>query len=372
MPKRYGNIYQKIYTLENLKLAHKRAKKDKSFYKEVKMVDSNPDYYLNKIKNMLKYKTYKVLQSDYVMFEKSDKGKIRKIFKLDYFPHRVIQHAVLIQIEDIMFKNLTKNTYSSLPNRGIHKALKELDYSLKNDISGTQYCLQLDIKKFYPSINHEINKLQYRKKFKDKDLLWLIDMLIDSLCLDFNGEKLESFDKYDKYNLHGIAIGALFSQWDGNYYMSELDHYLKEDLKVKHIFRYCDDIIVLGSNKEELREINNIIGEYVENNLKLKIKGNYKIFPVDKQGIDFVGYRHFRYYVLLRKTTSKKLIRTMRGIINKINNGGEMNHKDYSSINSYKGWLRYCDGYNLYKKWILPLEPYHKKYYEENIKRSKK
>ena len=358
--------------MDNLKLAHKRAKQKKSFYKEVKMVESNLDYYLKQIQDMLKNKTYSVTQKDYVMFEKNDKGKTRKIFKLEYFPHRIIQHAIMIQIEDIIFKDLIDNTFASLPTRGIHKTLKKLDYDLKNNPSDTQYCLQIDIKKFYPSINHEINKSQYRRKFKDPDLLWLIDMLIDSLCLDDEGDMICSLNSISEDNRKGIAIGALFSQWDGNFHMSKFDHWLKEDMKIQYYYRYCDDLVILSRSKDELHQIRKAIETRLNNVLKLHMKNNYKIFHVDKQGIDFVGYRHFRKYILLRKSTAKNLIRTMRSIKNKIDNGGNFTESDYGSINSYRGWLEWCDGYNLYVKWIKPLEPHYKKYYEEVIKSESK
>ena len=179
--KRYGNIYHKIYDIDNLRLAHKKARKDKSYYNEVKMVDSNEDYYLKQIQTMLKDKTYFVDENDYTMFEKSDKGKIREIYKLDYFPHRIIQHALLNQIEDIYLRSLIDNTFSSIHKRGIHRTLKKITFDLRNFEDKTQYCLQIDVKKFYPSINHEVSKHQHERKFKDGDLLWLINMLIESL-----------------------------------------------------------------------------------------------------------------------------------------------------------------------------------------------
>lgn len=96
------------------------------------------------------------------------------------------------------------------------------------------------------------------------------------------------------------------------------------------------------------------------------------MYPVDIQGIDFVGYRHFRTYILLRKSTSKRLIRRMRDIQNKIDSGGQFNYSDYCSINGYMGWLKWCNGHNLYVKWIEPLMPYYHEYYENQIKNKRK
>lgn len=353
--KRYNNIYEKIYKIDNLKLAHQRAKKDKSFYQEVKMVDGDEEYYLTKIQDMLKNKTYSVSESDYVMFKKMDKGKEREIYKLDYFPHRIIQHALLIQIEGILYKGFINNTFASLPNRGVHAALKKLNYDLKHHDKETTYCLQIDVKKFYPSIHHDVLKSQFRRKFKDESLMWLIDMLIDSL-----GGK------------QGIAIGSLFSQWARNFNLSQFDHWMKEEKKVSFYYRYMDDVIILSNDKERLHNLLPEIKEYLSTFLHLDVKGNHKIFPVEKQGIDFVGYRHFRKYILLRKTTSKNLVRKMRDIKKKIAAGGNLSYKDYCSINSFKGWLKWCNGHNLYKEWIQPLEPHQEKYYREVIKNESK
>lgn len=242
----------------------------------------------------------------------------------------------------------------------------KLDHDLRTDVKNTQYALQVDIKKFYPSINHEVNKAQYRKKFKDKDLLWLIDMLIDSLCLNDNGYIIEE-ESVQKEERKGIAIGSLFSQWDGNFYVTPLDNWLKHTKKVEYLYRYCDDVVILAKTKEELHGIRKEMKMFLQEELKLTLKDNYKIFPVDKQGIDFIGYRHFRRYILLRKTISKELIRCMRNLLIRLENGQEMTNTDFCSVSSYKGWLEWADGYNLYKEYIEPLIPYCQEYYRKNI-----
>lgn len=87
--KRYGNLYEQIYDMKNLELAHQNAKKGKGWYKEVKMVDENPEYYLGLLQQMLINKTYHT--SEYQTFIKKDSGKEREIFKLPYFPDRICQ-----------------------------------------------------------------------------------------------------------------------------------------------------------------------------------------------------------------------------------------------------------------------------------------
>ena len=95
--KRYGNIYSKIYDYNNLELAHKNARKNKTYYSDVKKVDLNLDEYLIQLQNMLIWKTYKT--SEYEVFTVNDKGKEREIYKLPYFPDRICQWAIMLQIE---------------------------------------------------------------------------------------------------------------------------------------------------------------------------------------------------------------------------------------------------------------------------------
>jgi hypothetical protein len=350
--KRYGNLYEKIYSYENLQLAHQKARKDKSFYNEVKMVDANEEYYLLQIQNILIWKTYSVKSSDYTMFKKMDKNKEREIFKLDYFPHRIIQHALINVIQDIFLKSFIDNTFASIPNRGIHLCLKRMNKDIKNNKEGTKYCLKMDIHKFYPSVNQEILKKLFRRKFKDKDVLWLIDMIINSM----EGEK-------------GIAIGSLFSQWAGNYYLTFFDHWLKENKHIKYYYRYCDDLVTLHSDKDFLHQIRKEIQQYLLNKLDLELKNNWQVFPTRIRGIDFVGYRHFDDYILLRKSTAKNMKKKLKKMYKRCKRGISLTYSEWCSINSYKGWLKWCNGYNLYLKYIKPLEFYTNKYYMEEIKK---
>lgn len=108
---------------------------------------------------------------------------------MPYFPDRITHHAVMNVLESIFLSTFTKDTYSCIKKRGIHGASNSVKNSLK-DISGTKYCLKFDIKKFYPSINHDILKKLLRKKIKDRDLLWLLDEIIDSANKWFANRKL--------------------------------------------------------------------------------------------------------------------------------------------------------------------------------------
>lgn len=330
-------------------MAHYNASKGKGFYKGVQEVEQDLEGHLTQIQNMLIWKTYKT--SPYEIFTKICGKKEREIYKLPYFPDRIVHWAIIQVVEPIFLKRLNGCTHSAIPGRGIHSALKQVDKYITSDKEGTKYCLKIDIEKFYPNLDHVILKQMYRRMFKDEDLLWLLDEIIEST----NGDK-------------GVPIGNYLSQYSGNLYLAKFDRHLKEDLSVKYYTRYMDDIVILHSEKKELHKLNEYIKCYLQRNLSLNVKPNDQVFPTRVRGVDFVGYRHFGDYILLRKSIAQKLKKTMRKINKKLAKGGVFDFTDYCSINSYKGWLKWCNGYNLHKKWIEPLESECDKYYKEVIK----
>lgn len=368
--KRYGNLYEKICSMDNLKLAHKHARKGKGWYEEVKEVNANEEYYLKLLQDMLLNHTYKT--SEYETFMKKDGQKERMIYKLPYFPDRICQWAILQVIEPYLMRNFIPNTYSAIPKRGIHAAYKDVRKAIDTDIKGTQYCLKLDAKKYYPSINHNVLKAKFRRLFKDADLLWLLDEIIDSIATaDIkNLQDLYLLDEDIDYET-GIPIGNYISQYAGNFYLSSFDHWIKEEKKVKYYFRYMDDIVIFGESKSELHQLRREADQYFRTELKLTIKDNWQVFPTFDRGLDFVGYRFFLEYTLLRKSTCKSFKQKMIHIKKKIDRGGEMNYSEWCSVNSYDGWLKYCDSYRLKQKYLELLKPYANEYYLRHIKTKK-
>lgn len=349
--KRCGNIYEKIYDMENLKLAHKNARKDKLFYQEVKMVDSDPEFYLGQIQTMLKEKIYKV--SPYTVSTINDKGKQRELMKLPYFPDRIIQWAILLQIEPVFMKTFCYHTCASIKDRGIRRASELTDKYMKDKFNSS-YCLKIDVSKFYPNINHSALKGLLLRKFKDKNLLELLFQIIDSTP----GEK-------------GVPIGSYLSQFLANFYLSYFDHWLKETMKVKCVVRYMDDIVVFSYSSSYLHWLKRQMDIYLNDNLKLTIKSNWQVFPTAIRGVDFVGFRHFYGYKLLRKCTCKKMKRKMLQIKKKQDSGNMINFNQWCAANSYNGWLNWCNSYRLRMKYFTPVQPSLDRYYNKVVKERK-
>ncbi|MCZ8021193.1 MAG: reverse transcriptase/maturase family protein [Cyclobacteriaceae bacterium] len=310
--KRINNIFEKIVSIENLQLADKKAQKGKANQYGVKLHLKNQESNIIQLHHTLISGKYKTSQYDvFTIYE----PKERLVYRLPYYPDRITHHAVMNILEPIFVETFTKDTYSCIKGRGIHK----LFYTLKEDLkdqANTTYCLKFDIKKFYPSINHDVLKSMLRKKIKDARLLQLLDEIIDSAP--------------------GLPIGNYLSQYLANFYLSYFDHWIKEEMKVKYYYRYADDIVILNSCKQTLHDLLIKIKQYLRN-IKLEVKENHQVFPVTSRGIDYVGYKFYHTHTLIRKSIKKSFARKIAS------------NPNHTSKASYLGWLKHCNGKHLTK-----------------------
>lgn len=322
--KRIGNLYDKICSLDNLKLADEKARKGKLLSHGVKKHDLNREENILKLREMLLNGTYKT--SRYEIF-KIYEPKEREIYRLPYFPDRIVHHAVMNVLEPIWVSIFTADTYSCIKNRGIHAAAKSLKQVLKDNPEGTTYCLKIDVRKFYPSIDHGVLKGLVRRKLKDKKLLALLDEIIDSA--------------------DGVPIGNYLSQYFANLYLAYFDHWIKEDKKVKYYYRYADDIVILSESKTYLHSLLREIKAYF-GDLKLEVKKNWQVFPVKARGIDFVGYVFYHTHTRMRKSIKQRFCRRMARLNKRKTEVTEEVFKQ--AICPWWGWAKYCDSKNLIQK----------------------
>ena len=295
-------------------LADTKARKGKAGQYGIVAHDKKREGNISALHEALKNKTYRT--SAYSTF-KVYEPKEREVYRLPYYPDRIAHHAIMNILEPIFTNAFTADTYSCIKRRGIHGAARAVKQALK-DRPGTEFCLKLDIKKFYPNIDHAILKALLRRKFKDSDLLWLLDEIIDSAP--------------------GVPIGNYLSQYFANFYLTYFDHWIKETKRVKYYFRYADDLVILSHSKQQLHELLTEIRNYLQQNLNLTVKGNYQVFPVAARSIDFVGYRFYHTHTLLRKSIKQNFAR----MVSRRNNS--------ASIASYNGWAVHCNSKHLLKK----------------------
>lgn len=331
--KRRGNLWQEIISLENLRAADIIAQKGKDNQYGVILFNRNREANLQALHIALRDKTFRT--SSYDIFTIRE-PKEREIFRLPYYPDRIVHHAIMRVLKPYFVSFFTADTYSCIEGRGIHKASYALRRTLR-DVPGTKYCLQLDIRKFYPSIDHSILKNLLRKKFKDPDLLWLLEEVIDSAP--------------------GLPIGNYLSQYFANFYLSEFDHWLKEKMGIPYYFRYADDLVIPWADKASLHKILAEIREYLRTKLRLEIKANYRIYPT-ACGINFVGYVHYSYdHILLRPSIKRKFAKMVA------------KKPTLESIASYYGWAKHCNSRHLLKTLLIKNERVQKLQHRRRPKR---
>jgi hypothetical protein len=227
-------------------------------------------------------------------------------------------------LEPIYKPMFIHDSYACIEGKGLHGGSQRT----MGFVRANKYCLKCDISKFYPSIKHDILFNILKRKIKCKDTLGLIKAII--------------------YGIGGgqnVPIGNYTSQWFGNIYLNELDQHVKHVYKTKHYIRYCDDFLFFHNDKAELRRIAKDLKVFLTETLGLKMS-KCELVPVS-QGVDFLGYRHFPRYVLLRKSTAVRVKRRLK-ILPRLFEAGRITLEYFRScIASYSGWMRWANCHNL-------------------------
>lgn len=331
--KRHGYLYEQIYNLENLQVALANAAKGKRGIRSVERVLADPDKYLSKLQDILS--TERFVNGPYHVFNINERGKDRTIHSLPFFPDRIVHHAIIQVCAPIWIRSMVRDTYASIPGRGIHDGVRRLQRIVPH--CDGHYALKCDITKFYPSVDHNKLKEVLRRQIKDPRLLRLLDTIIDS------GP--------------GVPIGNYLSQYFGNIVLNPFDHWLKEVKKVRMYFRYCDDFVIIHESKQYLHELR----QEIESTLKgygFRLKPNWQVFSISDRGIDFLGYRFWPHKTKLRKTTLRNFEHRLKCRRMTLNEALRLR----DCIGTYKGWLKYCDNRGFKGVRVLPVRARYTRY----------
>lgn len=325
--KRRGDLFSTLVSIDNLRRAHQNARRGKTHYQAVQMVDADPDRYLLQLQQDLIDHTFTTAPySQKTIYE----PKPRVIYKLPYYPDRIVHHAVMQVMQPIWDRQFIYDLYSAIPGKGLHAGSYRLREFLQ-DKENTRYCLKFDVTKFYPSIRPDKLYEIVQRTVKDPGVLGILRNVI-----------------YSSPNA-GVPIGNYLSQYFSNLYLTPFDHWIKEEIRARYYIRYCDDGVILHSDKRWLQDLLHQIAEYFDT-LGLRLNPKTSIFPVDRCGVDFLGYRSFRTHTILRKSSARRLKKRVHEI--------EQNYQTISpdkilgSLGAYHGWLKHCDCHNFARKYL--------------------
>lgn len=289
--KRLKNIYPLIYDGANLLNAQCKAQHGKKPRAEFRKFNENFYENMETLYWGLREQTLRLgPYREQIIYE--PKERILEI--ANFFPDRITHQAIMNVLQPFWEHKYIATTYACVKGRGTHKCMMDVHKALFGDKAGTMYCLKTDIRKFYDNVDHEALKTTIRRGIACSGTLWLLDNLIDS-----NGES------------KGLPIGNYTSQCFANLYLTPFDHFMKEDLAGMvwrqfqaryYYFRYMDDMVVLCSDKEVLHYLLDMMALYLGAELRVEIKDNWQIFPVDARCLDFVGFKQNHFGILLRKS----------------------------------------------------------------------
>ena len=176
---------------------------------------------------------------------------------------------------------LVDENIASRKNMGTKKGYELLNkYHRKCKLKyGEYYVLKCDISKFFTSIDHERLKEKLKRRIKDKDALEIVFKIIDS-------EK------------QGLGIGNMTSQILAIFYLNDMDHFIKENLKIKYYIRYQDDFLLFHKSKEYLKYCFSEIKKFVKKE-KLELNRKSRLYKSTNNYI-FLGKNKFGKYARYR------------------------------------------------------------------------
>lgn len=283
MPQKINGTWDQICTFESLHRAWREVKRGKSERGIVLRYENDLACNLERVLTSLREGTYKPKPHyEFVLYDNKE-----RLIQAPHLEDRIVQHAVCNAIRLPVQSRLIDHTYSCLIGRGVHRCSNQLTKYLQT--GKYTYYLKADVSKFFYNIDHELLIAEVRRIFKCKRTIEILSLFIE----------------VNNTTGHGIPIGASTSQILANLSLNPLDHYAKRDLKLHTYLRYCDDMLVLFHTKEEATKA--LLG--VENKLKdlrFSLNPSSHIGKVSS-GIDWVGYRHWPRYKLVRKSTIRRI-----------------------------------------------------------------
>lgn len=338
--KRYGNLWPEIISFDNLLAATRTAKKGKRFRDNVLAFNYNLETELINLQAELANKTY--TSGRYRTFEIVEPK--RRMISAAPYRDRVVHHAICNIIVPIFERTFIDDSYANRVGFGTHRALRRFTEFARS----SRYVLQCDIKKYFPSIDHEILKALIYRKLKCPDTLWLIDKIIDSsneqesIIQHFPGDDLLT----PIQRRRGLPIGNLTSQFCANIYLNGFDHFIKEQLKVKKYIRYVDDFALFSDDREFLAEARLALEEYLAN-LRLKIHPIKSQLFETKEGANFLGFRIFPDRIRVRRENLRRGRRRLRQMQVEYSQGEIELSKITQSVQSWAAHLKHGDTWQL-------------------------
>lgn len=349
-----GTLFPQISDFQNLYLAFKKAKTGKPYTPNIACFEACLEQQLFQLQQELVSRSYQPGQyRAFLIYE----PKIRLISAAP-FRDRVVHHAICNVIEPIFESSFIQDTYANRREKGTHKGIKRCRDFLRQ----YRFVLKADIRKYFPSLDLHILKKLISDKISCADTLDLIYKIIDNSNPQefvpdyFAGDNLFSVLERRR----GLPMGNLTSQFFANLYLSPLDHFVTDTLRLRYV-RYVDDFIVFANDKKTLANARHLIEGFLAQQLRLRLHPDKTHITPCEKGITFLGQRVFRTHQKLKNENIRRFRKRIRRRIKAFKAGRLHPDKLEQQLNAWLGHAKQADTFRLRKK-IL-----HQLFFEEHI-----
>lgn len=353
--KTYKHLFEQLVSTENIQRAIVRASKGKQKRRDVKYVLENQTYYVQAIQYMLRNRCWHPRQHKAIEINDGIYLKKRIIVKPDFVYEQIIHHALVQVLQPIFMRSMYALSCGSIPKRGGVYGKRLLAKWISHHPDKAKYVGKGDIRHFFQSVPMEKVKEKLKSRIKDKRFLWVLFTALENCYADYNGQKIYM----------GLCIGYYTSQWIANWYLQDMDYFIKQKLRIRYYVRYIDDFTMLDNNKRKLHKAMRAIREYLDG-LGLELKNNWQIFklavlhkkengkkvaPRIGRSIDFMGFQFFKNKTILRRYVFFRACNKARNIKNSL----RPNWYIAQQLLCYLGWFKHSDTYRALQNNIKDL-----------------
>jgi RNA-directed DNA polymerase len=354
------NLMERILKRENVQQAWLRVRSNRGAPGSDGMgLEDFPDYareHWSEIRQSLKDGSYQPRPVRRVVIPKPH-GKGERKLGVPCVVDRVIQQAILQVLSPIFDPGFSESSFGSRPKRSAHGAIRQVKTFVK---AGYRYVVDLDLEKFFDTVNHDVLMSRVARKVQDKTLLALIGRYLRAGVMV--GSSIEPTEL-------GTPQGSPLSPLLSNILLDDLDKEL--EARGHRFARYMDDLVILVKSRRAGRRVMAKLSHYLTQKLKLKVNREksqvVKIEELEYLGFTFRGIRIFissqalkDFKDRLRGLTSRSWGVSMAERLKRLNLylRGWMNYfgisQHYSPIEELDGWLRRRIRMCYWKQWRRP------------------
>jgi RNA-directed DNA polymerase len=286
--KRKGNLFETLYSFENLHEAFKKAFRGSGRTQEACQFHFHLEPELLKLRDELKSNTYR--PAIYRYFKTFDPKE--RTISVAPFRDRVVHHGIVRVLEPVFEPTFIFDSYATRKGKGTHRAVKRAQKFMG---SGFHY-YKADVRKYFDSVDHDVLLGLVCRKIKDGKVLELVERIIRNSDVS-RGLACGK----------GLPVGNLTSQFFANVYLNPLDHLVKDEMGVKCYIRYMDDMVFFADSSAYLKEVMEKLKIFLKDELKLSLNPRSTFLNSRRNGLPFLGFRIFPRLVRVKRENLKRV-----------------------------------------------------------------